>query len=147
MVWVWREDHLLPLKHGTDGLDEVAWVVVGYVGAPPCADAGGPVDEDHGDDGSVPLGLDGLPIVVEVVQDLVVLLVEDGARHGGEVGKDVTGTGGVLSAIVARAELSVGEEEVDVVGPNEALSEVDDGGVEGHLAVVVPIDRDETRMR
>ena len=48
------------------------------------------VDEDHGDDGQVPLGFD-LAAVVEVeLVERVVVRVEDEASEGAQFGEDVT---------------------------------------------------------
>jgi hypothetical protein len=68
---------------------------------------------------------------------VVVLLEEDVPGELAHLGVDVPGGGGLLAAHVPGAELSDGHEQVDVVGADEVLGHVDDGGLERGLAVVV----------
>ena len=83
------------------------------------------------------LGLDHLTVLVEVVQERVVALGEDGAADGRQSSEDVTGRRVVLAALEAGTELTGGHQEVDVVGSDEILRETDDGGNQGSLTVVV----------
>ena len=57
--------------------DDFPWVVVGYSGHPASTDTVGSIDQDHGDDGHVPLWFDPLVVVQQVLQDGVVVRVED----------------------------------------------------------------------
>ena len=66
------------------------------LGAPSCANAVCAVDEDHGDDGDVPVRLDLLVVVGQVVEDGVVVGVEDEPRHRAHLSEDVSGAGVVL---------------------------------------------------
>ena len=88
----------LPVEHPSQVLDDLARVVVGDLGAPTGADAVGAVDEDHGDDGDVPLGLDLLVVVGQVVEDGVVVGVEDQPGQRAHLGEDVTRAGVVLKS-------------------------------------------------
>jgi hypothetical protein len=54
-----------------------------------------------------------------------------------EHGEDITGAGRVLAALQSGTELTVGQQQIDIVGANVVLGQVDDGGHEGRLAVVV----------
>ena len=54
----------------------------------------------------VPLGLDALALLLEVVQQLVVVLVEDHAGDAVQPRHDVTGSRGVLPALQPRPELA-----------------------------------------
>jgi len=67
---------LLVPEHLADHRDQVLGVVVGHAGRPPGADPVAAIDQDEGDDGRVVFGLDALPVVVEVAEQLVVLRVE-----------------------------------------------------------------------
>eukprot|EP00964_Phaeocystis_antarctica_P055492 scaffold32647_cov80-Phaeocystis_antarctica.AAC.1 len=117
--------------------DDLAWVVVGHARRPAGANALRAVDEDHRQDGHVVLGLDGLPVVLLVVEQRIVGGVEDEPRERGQLGEDVTRRRGVLAAEQPRAELAGRVEQRDVVGPDEGLRHADDGAGERGLAVVV----------
>ena len=116
---------------------EIAGVVVGDGGGPTRANTVGAVDEHQRKDGQVVFGLDHLTVLVEVVQERVVALGEDGAADGRQPSEDVTGRRVVLAALEAGTELTGGHQEVDVVGSDEILRETDDGGSQGSLTVVV----------
>lgn len=77
---------------------DIARVVVGDGGGPAGANPLSAVDEGHGDDGQVRLGLDLLAVVVQVRELGVVAFGEDDARHGGEPREDVARAGMVLAA-------------------------------------------------
>lgn len=79
--------------------------MVGNLGHPTCRDAVGSVDENHGDDGHVPLGLDRLVVVGQVVEDEVVLRVEDHSRQGTQLRADVARGRRILAAGKSGAEL------------------------------------------
>ena len=51
------------------------------------------------------MGLDGLPLLLEVVQQLVVMLVEDDARDGVQPRHDVPSACRILAALQPRPEL------------------------------------------
>lgn len=53
-----------------------------------------------------PIGLDALPLLRQVGQQAVVVLVEQVARQRGQTGEDVTGRGRVLAALQPRAKLT-----------------------------------------
>ena len=55
---------------------------------------------------SAPLWLDALPLLVQVRQQAVIMLVEQVAGERRQAGEDVTGAGGVLAALQPRAELA-----------------------------------------
>jgi len=156
--------HVLAVELAAQVGDNVGRVEVGDVRAPPRADAVRAVDEHHREHGDVPVAgervsvsrahssvkqeeedraaaaparFDALPVVVEVIEDGVVGRVEHVARHLGDVGEDVPRARRVLAALEARAELAVGVEQVEVVGPDKVLREADDGPLERYVAVVV----------
>ena len=56
-------------------------VEVGDLGHPAGANAVGSVDEHHGDDGDIPLGLYTLVVIPEVFQNGIIMLVEDVPVH------------------------------------------------------------------
>ncbi|KAH9404955.1 hypothetical protein TYRP_000789 [Tyrophagus putrescentiae] len=118
-------------------LGQYARIVVGNFGAPAGADALRAVHQHHRNDGHVVLGLNAQVVVVEVLHQRVVLRREDLPRQGRQHGEDVTRTGGVLAARQARPKLPVRLQQVDVVAAHKVLRHVDDGRLEGHLAVVV----------
>ena len=47
---------ILPIQHPHQVVDNLSWVVVGDLGRPPCPNAVGTVDQDHGQDWNVPEG-------------------------------------------------------------------------------------------
>ena len=53
-----------------------------------------------------PLWLDALPLLVEIDQQPVVVLIEQVAGEVGQAGEDVTGAGGILAALQPRSELA-----------------------------------------
>ena len=68
------------------------------LGTPAGADAVCAVDEHHGEDGDVPIRLDLLVVVGQVVEDGVVVDVEDVPGQGAQLSEDVTGAGVVLTS-------------------------------------------------
>mmetsp|Transcript_23554 Transcript_23554/g.64092 ORF Transcript_23554/g.64092 Transcript_23554/m.64092 type:complete len:425 (-) Transcript_23554:201-1475(-) len=117
--------------------DDVARRVVGQGGGPAGSDPIGAVDQQHGQHGNVPDGLDGLALLQLELEDLVVRGVEDQARHLLEARVDVTRAGGILASLKARAELPGRRQEVQVVGADKVLGQRDDGSLQRDLAVVV----------
>ena len=66
----------------------------------------------------VPGGFDALALLVEVVDQLVVRLMEEGARDLLQAGEDVPGTGSVLAALQARPKLPcMGERSRNCTSP------------------------------
>ena len=59
-------------------LNDFSGVVVGDLGRPPSANSFGPVDQDHGEDGDVEVGLDLHVVVLEIVQNVVIVWGEAG---------------------------------------------------------------------
>ena len=125
------------VDHAPEHADQGARRVVGHGRRPARADAVGAVAEREGQDGHVVRRLDGLAVVLEVVEHEVVVRVEDLARDGLELREDVSRARGVLAAHDARAELARGRQQVDVVRAHEVLRHADDRAREAHLAVVV----------
>ncbi len=85
--------------------DDNSRVVVGNRGLPPGGDAVGSVDENHGDDGDVPLRLDRLVVVGQVVEDGVVLRVEDQSCQWTQARTDVASRRCILAAGESGAKL------------------------------------------
>mmetsp|Transcript_21696 Transcript_21696/g.30168 ORF Transcript_21696/g.30168 Transcript_21696/m.30168 type:complete len:237 (+) Transcript_21696:1795-2505(+) len=73
---------LLVFEHALKVGNDVPRVEVGDVGAPSCADSVSTIDQHHGEDGYVDLGLDLLAVIVLVLEELVVALWEDDAGDG-----------------------------------------------------------------
>mmetsp|Transcript_18175 Transcript_18175/g.31716 ORF Transcript_18175/g.31716 Transcript_18175/m.31716 type:complete len:202 (-) Transcript_18175:1214-1819(-) len=119
--------HLLLLQPPPQIVDDVSGVEVRYRGAPARANALHAVDQDHGDDGAVPPGLDRHAVLVQKVQDLVVRGREDGPGDRGQAGVDVTRRGRILASLEPGTELALWDQEVDVVGPHEVLGHAHDG--------------------
>lgn len=69
---------LLSVDHLAEVGDDLAGVVVLNGGGVTSTNTIGSVDQHHGNHGHVVLGLDGKPIVVEVVEQRIVVGVEDG---------------------------------------------------------------------
>lgn len=65
---------------------------------------------------AAPLGLDALPLLVEVAQQRIVGLVEHVPREHLQAREDVTRAGGVLAALQPRAELACTEGEGGMLG-------------------------------
>ncbi|GIX60845.1 phosphatase [Babesia caballi] len=105
--------HVLVFQVPLEVVDDVDGVVVGYLAAEPRSDAVAAVDEHHGDGGDVVEGLDGLPLLVLVLQHAVVLLHENEPRDGHQLRENVTRRRGVLAALLAAAKLSAGLQNVD----------------------------------
>ena len=129
--------HLLAPDVPSDVLRNVPRVVVGNAGAPARADAVRAVQQDQGQHREVPLWLNALPVLVEVLEEPVVLLPEHAPGHGAQPGVDVPWRGTVLATLQPGAKLTAGVEQVDVVRPDKVLGEANDGAGEGLLAVVV----------
>jgi hypothetical protein len=88
-------------------LDDFSRVVVGDLGHPARADAVGAVDQHHGDDGDVPLGLDLLVVVGQVLEDLVVVFFKNGLGERARPGRDEMRRGFVLAISVPSSELEM----------------------------------------
>lgn len=116
---------------------DIPGIVIRYIGAPARPDSLGSIDQTHRDDGNIVLWLNKLPIILDVVKRVIIGLREDEPRYFVEVSEDVSCTGVILSTLISGTKLAVGHEEINVVGPDETLSHVDDGHCEGHLAVMV----------
>ena len=84
---------------------DVPRVVVRDRGAPAGADALRAVHEDHGYHRAVPLRLDALAVVLQVVQHEIVVGVVDEARQGAQARVDVARRRAVLATVQARTEL------------------------------------------
>jgi len=80
-------------------------IVVRDFGHPTGTDAVRAVDEDHRDDGHVPLGFNLLVVVRQILQDGVVVLIEDQPGQRTHHREDVTGGGRVLTSSQPSAEL------------------------------------------
>mmetsp|Transcript_10187 Transcript_10187/g.28817 ORF Transcript_10187/g.28817 Transcript_10187/m.28817 type:complete len:406 (-) Transcript_10187:349-1566(-) len=115
----------------------VLWVVVGNGRAPTSANAVGSVEENEGKDWEVPLGLDALPVLVQVVEEPVVLLTEQVARQRPEPGVNVPWGGAILATLQPGSELPRWEQQVHVVGPNVVLGQANNGAGKTLLSVVV----------
>ncbi len=72
-----------------DVIYDISRVVARHVGVPICAHALGSVYEDHRHDWQVVAGLDRDAVVVEVVGDLVIVRMKDGAGDGAQARVDV----------------------------------------------------------
>ena len=118
----------LVVEDAADVGDDIARVKVGDGRGPTRADTVGAVDQQQGHDRKVVLGLDHLPVLVEVIEEGVVALGEDDAADGREPGEDVTRGRVVLAALEAGTELAGGDQQVDVVAPDEILREAHDCG-------------------
>ena len=70
-----------PVEHPLEVGDDLVDVEVGDLGAPAGADALGAVDEHHGQDGAVPLGLHAQAVVEVGLQQRVVVHVVDQPRQ------------------------------------------------------------------
>mmetsp|Transcript_32833 Transcript_32833/g.88944 ORF Transcript_32833/g.88944 Transcript_32833/m.88944 type:complete len:342 (-) Transcript_32833:813-1838(-) len=116
---------------------EFARAVVGDVRAPADPNAISAVDEHIGYDRAVPLGLDGQPLLVEVLEHGVVVNMEDCTCGRLQARVDVARGGVVLAALQSRAKLPGWHQQVQIVGPNKVLRKVDDGVLQRRLAVVV----------
>ena len=73
---------VLLFKHAVDVVDDLSHVVVGDLAGPAGSDALGSVDQDHGEDGDVPLGLHLLVVVPEELQQAGVYRREQQLRQG-----------------------------------------------------------------
>jgi len=118
-------------------VDDLARVVVWDEGAPSSPNAVGTVDKDERDDGAVPLGLDGLALVLLVFKHMVILRVEQVSRCLGQPGVDVTCSCRILATQDTCAKLAGGDEQVHIVGADEGLGHVNNRALQGCLAVVV----------
>ena len=125
------------VHHPPQVLHDLARVVVRHRRRPAGADPLGAVDEHHRQDRQVPLRLDLLAVVLEVLEEGVVVRVEDQPRERGELGEDVPRRRRVLAAEQARAELARRVEERVVVRSDVGLRHPDDRAGERRLAVVV----------
>ena len=115
----------------------VRGVVARHFAAKARANAVGPIDQDHGQDGQIVARFNAHAVVGEVVQQGPVVGVKQLCRHGVEVGKDVTRRGRVVAALDARPKLAVGHEQINVVGPDKGLRHAHNGALQAHFAVVV----------
>jgi hypothetical protein len=64
------------------------------------------VDKDHRQNRHVPLGLDLVVVILEVVKERVVIRVEDGSIDAREIGEDITSSGMVFTSLCDEARLS-----------------------------------------
>lgn len=78
-----------------------------------------------------------MAIIFQVSESVVVRLWIDVPRDFVEVSEDISCTSVILPSLISGAELSIGHEQVDVVGADKVLSHVDDGHGERHFAVVI----------
>jgi hypothetical protein len=64
-----------------------------------CSNAIRTIDQHKRHDGHIPLRLDGIVVVLQVVQERIIRRVEDSASHSGNVGEDVTSRCGVFPSL------------------------------------------------
>lgn len=84
-----------------------------------------------------PHGLNGLAVVLVVLEQGIVVLMEDEAGQLGELGENVASAGGVLASLQTSSEHAVGHQQGDVVGAHKVLRHAHNGGGQAVLAVVV----------
>jgi len=67
---VYHRQGVLLVEHAVDVVDDLPRVVIGDLTRPAGPDALGAVDEHHGNDGNVPLGLHLLVVVVQELEQV-----------------------------------------------------------------------------
>jgi hypothetical protein len=76
-------------QEALDVVHDISHVVTRHVGAPTSAHAIGSVHENHRHDWHVVARLDRDAVIVEVVEDLVIVRMKDGAGDGAQARVDV----------------------------------------------------------
>lgn len=127
----------LAVEHEADVGDDVERIVGRNEGGEARADTRCAIDENSRDNGNIVVGFDRDAVVVAVLEQRVVSGGEQVAGERSETGEDVTSRGVIFSAFVAGTELTIWDEQVDVVASDEILREADDCHVEGSLTVMI----------
>ena len=83
------------------------------------------------------LRFDWIVVILEIVEEGVVVGVEDCSRDGRWFCENIPGRGMVLASLISGSELSVGQQEVEVVTADVILSQVNDRHCQTLLPMVV----------
>mmetsp|Transcript_37329 Transcript_37329/g.93762 ORF Transcript_37329/g.93762 Transcript_37329/m.93762 type:complete len:235 (-) Transcript_37329:2323-3027(-) len=129
--------HILAPEVRSDVCNDLSRVEVWNLAGPPCPNAKAAVDEHHWDHGAIPLGFHRLTILIQVLENPVVIGMEGKSCALCQPRVDVTGSGVILTAEHACAKLTRGDEQVQVVGPNEVLCKIDDRVLQRCLAMMI----------
>ena len=125
------------LEHESDIGDEVSRIEVRNARRPSRTDAFGAVHQHERENGVVVIRFDALSIFVQVVQQRVITFGEHRSADFVQTGEDVTRAGVILATLQTCTELAARHEQVDIVGTDEILSQVDDGHRERSFTVMV----------
>mmetsp|Transcript_55488 Transcript_55488/g.130249 ORF Transcript_55488/g.130249 Transcript_55488/m.130249 type:complete len:248 (+) Transcript_55488:1115-1858(+) len=113
--------HWLASKVPLQVRNDVPWMEVRKEGGPASSNSFGAVHKDKRERRNVPLRLDPLTLLDLEVQQGVVRGMEDQASDLLEASVNVTGTGGILTALNAGSELTRRHQQVHVVRSDECL--------------------------
>lgn len=105
----------LPVNHSFDIHNNFPRVIIGYLGAPPSADALSPIDQYHGYNWNVPFRFYSLIIILQEIEKRFVVEMEDISREVAQLREDITRAGSIFAALEPGAELTDRPQQVDVV--------------------------------
>ena len=117
--------------------DNVFGIVARDVRTPTSTNTFGSVDEHHWENGKVMLRFDQIVVIFEIVEKGVIVGVEDCSCDGSGFREDVPGRGMVLASLVSSSELSVRQQEVEVITANVILGQVYNRHGQTLLSVVI----------
>ena len=132
-----HRDLFLSIHQQPDVRDNVFGIIARDVRTPTSANTFGSVDKHHRKNGEVMLRFDQIIVILEIVEEGVIVGVEDCSCDGGGFREDVPGRGVVLTSLVSSSELTVWQQEIEVVTANVILGQVNNRHGQTLLSVVI----------
>ena len=122
----WRHRHVLFTSHAAAQIfHHVPGIVIRYKGTPARTYSLSTVEQHMRYNRNVPLRLNTLTIVIQVVEEVVIFRMEHQTRNAWHCCENVTCTGCIFAAHASSTKLTVGQQQVHVVTAAVVLRKAD----------------------